>query len=169
MGKRANSYKHGELINHKVSRLYRIWVGMIQRTDSPRTINFYNYGGRGITTCTEWHNSTIFCKWARENGYNDSLQIDRIDNEKGYNPDNCRFVTPLEQQANRRKREDWGIYKQYNRFIVKICRNYKMYYGGYHEDIISAKNTRDQLLSRINDNDKTLKHYKNETFKRSNN
>lgn len=84
-------------------RLYRIWQGMIQRTTNPNNNEYKDYGGRGIDICKEWRNSfETFEKWANENGYADNLTIDRKDNEKGYSPDNCRWITQREQNRNKR-------------------------------------------------------------------
>jgi len=59
------------------------------------THKYYKYyGGRGINVCKEWENSYItFSQWARANGYRDNLQIDRINNNKGYSPQNCRWTS----------------------------------------------------------------------------
>ena len=63
-------------------------------------------GGRGIRVCDEWLASfDAFQQWATQNGYRPSLQLDRIDNERGYTPDNCRFVTPADNARNKRPRE----------------------------------------------------------------
>lgn len=59
------------------------------------------YGGRGITVCEEWKNDfATFKEWAMENGYADNLTIDRIDNDNGYFPENCRWATKKVQQRN---------------------------------------------------------------------
>lgn len=66
-------------------------------------IAYKHYGGRGITVCNEWlHDFAVFRGWALSHGYSDDLTIDRIDNDKGYGPDNCRWATWQEQSANKR-------------------------------------------------------------------
>lgn len=58
------------------------------------------YGGRGIKVCEEWSTVLPFMSWALKNGYEEGLQIDRINNNTGYSPDNCRFVTRTENARN---------------------------------------------------------------------
>lgn len=83
------------------TRLYRIWDGMRQRCNNPNKDKYDAYGGRGIKVCEEWNtNFYIFEKWALANGYRDDLTIDRIDGDKGYSPDNCRWATYQEQRDN---------------------------------------------------------------------
>lgn len=81
--------------------LYHIWWNMIQRCENPNAISYYNYGARGITVCEQWKDFHTFLKDMKEK-YEQGLQLDRIDNEKGYSPKNCRWVTPKENAKNRR-------------------------------------------------------------------
>ena len=59
------------------------------------------------TVCDEWLDFTNFYRWAMANGYRRELEIDRIDNTRGYSPDNCRWVTHAEQLRNRRMTDKW--------------------------------------------------------------
>lgn len=85
---------------HKGTRLYRIWQGMKNRALNPNYVKRHRYADRGIDICDDWLTFVPFKEWAEANGYADNLQIDRIDNDKGYHPWNCRFVTQLENMRN---------------------------------------------------------------------
>lgn len=82
-------------------RLYRIWKAMRTRCNNPHTKEYHRYGGRGIKVCDEWNDYIVFRDWAYQNGYTEKLTIDRIDNNKNYSPDNCKWSTLVEQQQNR--------------------------------------------------------------------
>ena len=82
--------------------LYAVWAMMKQRCLNTNATGFRNYGGRGITICDEWHDYASFRDWAIPHGYDPRLQLDRIDNESGYCPGNCRWVHPLVNANNRR-------------------------------------------------------------------
>lgn len=91
--------KHGG----SFTRLYRIFQAMNERCYRPRHMHYANYGGRGIGICGEWRgNFAAFREWAMSHGYDDAKSIDRVDNDKGYSPDNCRWVDAMTQGNNRR-------------------------------------------------------------------
>lgn len=85
------------------NRIFNIWRGIKARCYNPNRAAYKNYGGRGIKMCEEWkHDATAFYNWALKNGYAPDLSIDRIDNNKGYFPENCCWSTPSKQASNRR-------------------------------------------------------------------
>lgn len=87
-------------------QLARTIKHMIGRCYNKNNQDYYNYGGRGITVCDEWiKDRNTFCEWSLANGFeNDKgLSIDRIDNDKGYSPDNCRWAESKIQFRNTRR------------------------------------------------------------------
>ena len=99
LNKNNSNYKHGE----STIKLYRVWDGIKQRCSNPKTKSYKNYGGRGITICLEWTNDyTKFRDWALNNGYAEGLQINRINNNGNYCPENCEWITPKENCRNKR-------------------------------------------------------------------
>ena len=95
------NYKNG-LSNTKLQYAYYNMKNRCLRKDN----NMYqNYGGRGIIVCDEWlgtNGFVNFCNWSISNGYRDGLSLDRIDNSKGYSPNNCRWVDIYTQANNKR-------------------------------------------------------------------
>lgn len=145
--------------------LYNRWRCMKKRCYNQNTSEYERYGGRGITVCEEWINSSdAFIEWALSHGYKEELQIDRIDNNKGYSPDNCRWVTPKVNMNNRRKKsihetfknsshpETWELKRieRARKKFLERCKEKEWYnalhcvpkdilYGGYIDDLINEQ------------------------------
>lgn len=90
------SKKHG-LHSHA---LYATWNGIISRATNIKSDSYHRYGGRGIKVCKQWEDCSVFIDWALSNGWQKGLQVDRINNDGDYEPDNCRIVTPLINSNN---------------------------------------------------------------------
>lgn len=113
---------HRYKLRHKVeqvnnyqrnTKLHWVWRAMKQRCENPRNKRYLSYGGRGITVCNDWkgvYGFLNFCKWSQENGYSEGLSLDRIDNDRGYSPENCRWVKS-EAQANNKRTNVLVTYK----------------------------------------------------------
>jgi len=89
---------HGE----SKTKLYDVWAAMKERCLNKNYFNYKNYGGRGIDVCEEWKDYINFRNWATKNGYENNLTIDRTNNNLGYSPINCKWVTRKEQMYNTR-------------------------------------------------------------------
>jgi hypothetical protein len=90
-------------------RFYSIWLNIKSRCNNPNNAYYYNYGGRGIKICDRWNDfknfqkDMLFSYYAHAEKHTEkNTTIDRIDNNKGYSPNNCRFVTRQIQSKNRK-------------------------------------------------------------------
>ena len=118
---RRNYNKHGQ----SKTRLYGIWAGIKTRCFNKKHSDYHLYGGRGIKIFAEWLVFENFKEWAMENGYRDNLEIDRIDNDGNYSPDNCRWVSRKEQTRNTKKNRYFVIDGQ-KKCISEWCKIYKI-------------------------------------------
>jgi hypothetical protein len=89
--------KHGQS-GHHMSSTYRIWKGMLTRCRNPSATGYVDYGGRGITVCDRWLKFENFFEDMGERP--EKMSIDRIDHNKGYSKENCRWATDQQQRLN---------------------------------------------------------------------
>lgn len=96
----GNSRRHGHTVGKKATKTYSTWEHMIRRCHKPEDKDYSNYGGRGIHVCLRW---MLFDNFLADMGESpEGLQLDRIDNNAGYSSKNCRWVTPIINNRNRR-------------------------------------------------------------------
>ena len=148
----SGSKKHGLRYN----RFYGTWAGMMNRCYNKKSKNYYNYGKRGIIVCDAWKEIKKFVKWAEET-HIEGMTLDRIDNNKGYSPENCRWADATTQVINRRKQKSntsgyTGIYwnKGRNTWRAFIHINYKEVHLGYFKDKVNAVKARDDYITEHN-------------------
>ena len=97
-GRPATSSPPLEAIHYLKNKFYYIK----SRCHNPNDWNYSRYGAKGIKVCREWLEDTNnFVKWALKNGWSQGLTIERVDNNKGYSPNNCTWIPPHEQYYNR--------------------------------------------------------------------
>ena len=122
------------------SRFYDTWNNIFKRCTNPKNKNYKDYGGRGITVCEEWLDVTIFIAWCESTYPNmEGYTLDRIDNDKGYSPENCRWADRSTQSINQRVRKDnksgyvgvhWNISN--NKYVAGITvLGNKVYIGSF--------------------------------------
>lgn len=110
------------------TRLYKRWHEMKSRCINPGHPRYKDYGGRGITVCPEWLRFGAFNDWARANGYRRELQLDRVNNDSGYSPENCRWTTPAKNMRNQR-RNRYHVFRGERMTITDAALKYGLHFS----------------------------------------
>jgi hypothetical protein len=137
----------------KGERLYGVYVGIMSRCYTKSSTSFSRYGGRGIFVCDLWRNNPAsFISWGNANGWSEGLQIDRIDNNGGYSPNNCRFVSRMVNSRNKEKLKRnttgfTGVSRRYGKFFARITIKRKTVYLGYFKTPELAASRRDRYIT----------------------
>lgn len=124
------------------TRLYRIWANMKQRCYNSNHPSYKNYGARYIKVCDEWLDDfTAFYDWSMLNGYDDTLTIDRINNNGNYEPNNCRWADRNQQNRNKRNNINYTFNGE-THCLKDWCKLQRLNYG--------------TVISRLNDSNWTI-------------
>lgn len=126
---------------HRMSKhpLYATWSDMKRRCHNKNHKDYPKYGKRGIGVCNEWRNDVLaFTEWTLNNGWAKGLQIDRIDNNKGYSPENCRFVTGKENCRNTRN-NIWIEYGDFHGVLSELAEKIDMRASTLYNRIVTLK------------------------------
>ena len=133
----------------KHKQLYKIWEGIKQRCYNPNHRKYHRYGGRDIKMCLEWYLfPQVFIEYWLNNDWEQGLQIDRIDDDGDYSPENCQL---LPNRENTLKAYNYGLrsnnttgYRgvywnvEKNKYEVRLCSYGKSHFIGYHELLLDA-------------------------------
>lgn len=137
------NYKHGLC----GTPIYNKWKHMKARCLNSNNKDFKSYGGRGIKICDEWLTFTPFYEWAMQNEYKMGLDIDRIDNDGNYEPNNCQFISHIDNSQGYKKRKyknnnsgHRGVtwYPKYNMWLVRLQHKGIKIHIGYFKDLNEA-------------------------------
>lgn len=146
---RQAKIKHGQ--SH--TKLFYVWNSMKNRCENPNAKSYKDYGAKGISVCEEWHDSSKFFEWAFANGYEDGLEIDRIDVYGNYEPSNCRWITKREN-ANNKRNNKLIDHNGMTKTLAEWSRYYDVSYKNLSRLLIKGYSM-DNAIKRLKDNDKT--------------
>lgn len=141
------SENHFETHGLSNTDLYRKWLSIKNRCYNQKDKKYKNYGGRGIKVCDEWLNDfEAFYTWSLSHGYEKGLEIDRIDNNGNYEPDNCRYTTRRENMLNRNNTIKIK-FRGEEKPLLKWCEELNLPYGTIYSRIYDYGWSTDKALS----------------------
>jgi hypothetical protein len=120
------------------TKLYGVWSGMRGRTSNTNKYSWSYKYYKNISLCNEWKTFEGFYYWAKDK-YKEGLEIDRIDNKKGYYPNNCRFVTHSENAQNTRKSCQWILFGKKFNSTREAANYFNVNRGRIHEWCVGKK------------------------------
>lgn len=123
-------------------RLHNIWHNIRQRCNNSKAQGYEYYGGRGIKVCKEWESFIVFAVWSIISGYNDKLTIDRINNDGGYSPDNCRWTDAITQANNTSRNHIVG-----GKTVAQYSSEVRMNYRTLHDRVSRCKMNINEALN----------------------
>lgn len=143
-GENNSNYKFGFTLHKK---LYWVYYAMLARCHNKNCPRYEGYGARGITVCTEWRNDKeTFYTWALQNGYKEGLTLDRINNDKGYSPENCVWVSNKEN-CNHNRKTHFLTYKGKTQSLKKWSEEMGINYSTLKNRVNRSKMSAEQALS----------------------
>lgn len=142
--KKAKAIKHGM----SKTKLYQVWNGMKERCSNKNFKQYADYGGRGIKVYEYLEKDfKSFLYWCiRGGGYKPGLELDRIDNDKDYCPQNCRFTTHKVNNRNKRNNR-WVVFNNEKRLLIELCEEYSMVYKTVTGRIKKGMSVHDSLTT----------------------
>lgn len=154
---RAKKFEHNV---YKYRRLYGIYNGVKRRCFNKNEPRFKDYGGRGITMCEEWLNSDNgfdkFVGWALSNGYADDLTLERKDVDGDYCPENCEWITRIDQAKNKRDTL-WVDYKGEHIRLLELCEREGVKYDTVHDRIYNRGWTVEKAIQKKSQRETSLR------------
>lgn len=135
------------------TKIYGVWNTMINRCENPNSKSYCDYGEKGVSVCKEWHDSKNFIDWALSHGYEEGLEIDRIDTNGDYCPENCRWITRLEN-ANNKTNNRIILHNGEEKTLAEWARYYGLNYKSLHKKI-SLGYSFEEIVSEVQSENKT--------------